>query len=265
MTMQPDPTDRGRTLSSGVGVIPPPSNGRDTSPLLPPSVPFAQRSVSPRPTVDTSTPYSEAPPRSPVAPASPRFSSSTPQTQSPVINFPPGRSSSPFRPPEYSRGSPMNKSSSSINVLPPVPHGARTISAAAFRRGPQRMTSGTSDPGNAGNGPGIADTTPLTLKKKLPSSPYPAQRERSASNSTSNLNPASTPAQRPESTVGDDDHFDYISAYSRGPEEEEGTPMKGDFGTLGHVEVVGGVPLSPGGYGEGRFATNLEGSHDNLR
>ncbi|KAG7091158.1 hypothetical protein E1B28_010211 [Marasmius oreades] len=176
----------------------------------------------------------------------------------------------------------------------PPPPGVRTISAAAFRRQPVR--GGTGSGGDAGpgaiggGGSGIPETTPLHLKKRLPlpSSPYPSQRaqvgggrDRADSEPFNDRGPNSgTQAQsrgRGQSFTGagnpdeeDQYDYDYLSAYT-GAEtpsstQAPGSPLKGDFGSLGHVRVVndgsslppGAGPPVPGGYGDGRFATNLE-------
>ncbi|KAF7290547.1 hypothetical protein MIND_01294800 [Mycena indigotica] len=124
-----------------------------------------------------------------------------------------------------------SRSSSSVNSVGQAPAGAKTISAAAFRR-PQKS------PG-MGMGPEIADTSPLAPKKRLPASPYPQQRQ----------NAAAVPpqAQHP-------DDFDYISAYERDShaffdDAHSGSPVQTDFGRLGNVQVVGGRPPGSPTYG----------------
>ncbi|KAL1943956.1 hypothetical protein VTO73DRAFT_3774 [Trametes versicolor] len=135
-----------------------------------------------------------------------------------------------------------------------APGGIRTISAAAFRR-PVRNASGTLVEGGR-QSPGLADTSPLMVKKRpLPSSPYPSPhpganlqapggipRSVSASGGPQYQQSGDEQGQRPLTHYRqDDDDFDYISAYT------ESAP------NAGH----GDGPSSPG-YQQGRFATNLE-------
>ncbi|KAJ7220721.1 Eisosome component PIL1-domain-containing protein [Mycena pura] len=129
-----------------------------------------------------------------------------------------------------------NRSTSSLNSqVQPPPAGARTISAAAFRR-PQKT------PGAGGD---LADTSPLAPKKRLPASPYPQQR------APSGLREPQPPAQQAPPS-GDEGMFDYISAYERDSKAffddgaHVGSPKQTDYGHLGNVQVVGGVPASPG-------------------
>ncbi|KAF9268545.1 hypothetical protein L218DRAFT_940448 [Marasmius fiardii PR-910] len=179
----------------------------------------------------------------------------------------------------------------------PPPPGVRTISAAAFRRQPVRNTTGSGNDGSIGGsgGPGVPETSPLHLKKRLPlpSSPYPSQRgpglETTRDRSDSEPYPQAgyAPSGKPQlqdqgrnrgqSFSGSADHgddqyeFDYLSAYTnpdgRPPSPPApGSPLKSDFGSLGNVRVTndsgslppGAGPPTPGGYGDGRFATNLE-------
>ena len=71
------------------------------------------------------------------------------------------------------------------------------------------------------------------------------------------------PSSVPQNTFPDeDDQFDYITAYvnNMGPETENGSPTQEDFGKLGQTKIANGSgpgSTSPG-YGQGRFATNLE-------
>ncbi|KAF8066570.1 hypothetical protein FPV67DRAFT_1767534 [Lyophyllum atratum] len=162
-------------------------------------------------------------------------------------------------PPEYPRSigisnSPITKSTTSLNTQ--VPAGARTISAAAFKRPPQRMPSGDLPPS-------LADSTnPLSFKKRLPTSPYPQQREASPIRRGRSGSPAQPPAPAPSQGLPplpttEDDDYDYLGAYVNA-----GSPN--DAGNLGQLKVAnetpgGGGARGPGGYGEGRFATNLEG------
>ncbi|KAJ7607143.1 hypothetical protein FB45DRAFT_764482 [Roridomyces roridus] len=198
------------------------------------------------------------------APAPQREFGSPPKTRSPPTQYssPPVPSKespkspysepSPMIPPSapFSRALPAttaNRSTTSLNTQPPA--GARTISAAAFRR-PQKTASGD-----------VADTSPLAPKKRLPTSPYPQQRTVSGLRGE-----MSSPQQyqQPSASGGTippvhDDDFDYIGAYARDSQAflDEGSPLQPDFdyGRLGKVQVVGGAPVSPG-YAEGRFATD---------
>ncbi|KAF8900730.1 hypothetical protein CPB84DRAFT_1778775 [Gymnopilus junonius] len=147
-----------------------------------------------------------------------------------------------------------NKSSSSLNLKSPSPAlgapapGARTISAAAFKR--PRNTSSDTLHGGSGSGEFV--------KKSLPSSPYP-RRDTNASETAPPPPPAPVPAQiaapapdsgaRPLSTLadGDDDHYDYISAYVNN--SNPNSPSRGEFAPNAN---------SGGGYGEGKFATDLD-------
>ncbi|KAH9896925.1 hypothetical protein C8Q73DRAFT_664591 [Cubamyces lactineus] len=134
--------------------------------------------------------------------------------------------------------------------------GVRTISAAAFRR-PVRNASGTLVPETGRQSPGLADTSPLNVKKRpLPNSPYPSPypsanlqapggvpRSLSPGGSEQGLRPAEDPSQRPLTHYRQDDDFDYISAYTDDPSHG------------------GNEPPNASGYQQGRFATNLEDSN----
>ena len=120
----------------------------------------------------------------------------------------------------------------------------RTISAAAFKRQVRQPTTPLTGPGESDGG--MADTSPLHVKKRLPTSPYPGgdgQRVPSAPVSSTNLQegggdgqyrpmsathapqqyqgyaaPGDYYGQRPTSQYqGDpnheDDNYDYLSAY----------------------------------------------------
>ncbi|KAG6829636.1 hypothetical protein H0H92_003969 [Tricholoma furcatifolium] len=149
--------------------------------------------------------------------------------------------STPYTAPrEYQRSSP--KPTTPINTQGPP--GARTISAAAFKR-PQRMASGETPPQS------LSDVSPLSVKKRLPSSPYPGQgREGSPIRSGSRSgSPAQRPPQAPPPSHAlppiprDEEEYDYLSAYV-----DPGAPEEDQRGR------------SQGGYGQGRFATDLEGN-----
>ncbi|KAJ7182852.1 hypothetical protein C8R43DRAFT_868755 [Mycena crocata] len=189
-----------------------------------------------------STPSWDAPAPVQPAPFSPGHHTTPSWAITPASTAEGGSPSSPRLETPY-RAPVANRSTSSLNTQPPP--GARTISAAAFRR-PQK-TASSSD---------LADTSPLSFKKRLPASPYPQQR------AGSGLREASPqPPQQPPPQQQHDDDFDYISAYGRDSQAflEDGSPMQADFdyGRLGKVGVVGGTPTSPG-YSQGRFATDLD-------
>ncbi|KAJ7621387.1 hypothetical protein FB45DRAFT_140305 [Roridomyces roridus] len=210
----------------------------EPSPMIPPSAPFSRALPGP-PSQDGGSPLPSpvsghhTTPSWALRPASPAVDS-------------PGSPSSPRLDAPY-RATTANRSTTSLNTQPPA--GARTISAAAFRR-PQKTASGD-----------VADTSPLAPKKRLPTSPYPQQRTVSGLRGE-----MSSPQQyqQPSASGGTippvhDDDFDYIGAYARDSQAflDEGSPLQPDFdyGRLGKVQVVGGAPVSPG-YAEGRFATD---------
>ncbi|KAJ6606879.1 hypothetical protein B0H10DRAFT_1956780 [Mycena sp. CBHHK59/15] len=198
-----------------------------------------------KPTID---PAWAEPPAEP-APFVPAHYTTPSWALAPAADAPPSPSSPRLEAPYRGLGaSPANRSTSSLNTQVQVPPGARTISAAAFRR-----------PQKAGGGPEPADTSPLALKKRLPASPYPQQRSASGLGREPQAPQQQVPP--PPLPDGDDPTFDYISAYARDSQAflEDGSPRQADFdyGRLGRVEVVGGPPTSPG-YSEGRFATDLD-------
>ncbi|PBK66038.1 hypothetical protein ARMSODRAFT_960488 [Armillaria solidipes] len=297
--------ERGRPLNSApapssLGYGPPPN--REPSPLAPPLAPFAHRSIS---NIETTVPtpaqsYAQAH-RSSSSFGSRSEATSSPLVESrplpPTIHLPGGRSSpgpslnSPYRtnPPEFPVPRPAFagrvRSSSSSSSSAQVPSGARTISAAAFRRPPPRVNNGSSadfsisPTASLGGGgspplppvpvPGPADTSPLSFNKKravAASSPLPPNR-----GSVSVPPPAQdgrgdsfADRERSDSPVSDD--YDYLDAYVDEHETNrkslppaDGSPMQQDFGSLGNVKVVNDGSPSKGGYGEGRFATDLEG------
>ncbi|KAF5370788.1 hypothetical protein D9758_002122 [Tetrapyrgos nigripes] len=266
-----------------------------------PRADYGQRMSEPPHNIDTSaTSHGIETDRQPRTSMSPKDSEppalAMPQ---PTINIPERSFSSPsgnpsspsFRtPPEYPRlgASPLGQRSvSSLSATGgaspggtpvPPPAGVRTISAAAFRRGAPRTASNSElvADGSSGLGAarGPADTSPLHLKKRLPSSPYPPRdgslgrmsnsdgRDRSGSlgNANANMNPSPRLSQ-----AGGEDDYDYLSAYTD-PPPGTGSPARSDFGSLGQMRVMNdyGAP-SPGsgGYSQGRFATDLE--KDSLR
>ncbi|TRM59779.1 Eisosome component PIL1-domain-containing protein [Schizophyllum amplum] len=210
---------------------------------------------APRPLTDEPAPVSpaEALPL-PTLPGSPRITSPSPLASplaSPLTrpSFPsePGRPASPlasFRTaPDYPRSLANARSNSSLASATTTPAGgARTISAAAFKR-----------PRPEG---AVADTSPLHLRKRGASGtatppPPPSAFGVSPSSATFGRSVSqgapggdSDAPQIPPVGGGEDDDFDYIGAYG-GP---EGDRTQGSQGR--------------GGYGEGRFATNLD---DGLR
>ncbi|KAJ7924519.1 hypothetical protein B0H13DRAFT_2654730 [Mycena leptocephala] len=160
----------------------PPPN-REPSLLIPPVAPFSHKDSTPG---HQSTPSWDASPVPPARAASP--SSPRPET--------------PYRAPIAAR------STSSLNTQPPP--GARTISAAAFRRPLEAPSSGDL----------VADTSPLSLKKRLPAAgePVPAAahgvdvagRVAAAGRPIAPASPAASPPQE------DDAPFGYISVYTNG-------------------------------------------------
>ncbi|KAL0578943.1 hypothetical protein V5O48_003034 [Marasmius crinis-equi] len=293
---------RGRNDSSAAGSIP--GNRGDVSPLVPPVAPFTQRGPSPRPesvpipsspVISTPTaaqsPLSggptsthepeEHPPASPLSPRGP-----APALPNPTINAPDHRSSpsitslrggSPYLSDNLPKSPLGTRSTSSLvgdrpdrspmSSPAPPPPGVRTISAAAFRR-PARTNSDA--PGPAPGGAPMADTSPLHLKKRLPASPYPASRGGDGPVPESRAPSGMHEHGRPQSGGDADDQYDYLAAYANDTPPGAGSPMRGDFGSLGQMRVTneygdrggglppGASPPTPGGYSDGRFATNLE-------
>ncbi|KAJ3928744.1 MAG: hypothetical protein NXY57DRAFT_1019727 [Lentinula lateritia] len=250
-------------------------NNRSPSPLIPPVAPFAQqRGVSPGP-IDINSHHDdiEKTTSSPIHNSPPRLTISD-RTASSISN-----GSSYRTPPEYPRsigtssfGQRSNSSFSGSMPSSPAIGAPRTISAAAFRRpagAPGRSTSADLGPGSGLTGSHLADVSPLQPKKRgLPNAP---------SSSLSHSNPSLRPYEAHNfnpgnrvSQAGSDDHYDYISAYTDAS-QDTGSPQRNDYGSLGQVRVTNDLnPSSPGtpvegqhpyrpGYGEGRFATNLEG------
>jgi len=121
--------------------------------------------------------------------------------------------------------------------------GARTISAAAFKR-PVLHNSTSVDSMRMGGG----GTAPLavSMKKQLPASPYPAQQAQQQLGLRSHQQ--GQHQREPSGQYGADDEYDYIGAYMG---SDSGSPVQGEYGGGGH----GGRA----GYAEGRFATDLEG------
>lgn len=186
----------------------------------------------------------------------PRFQTSGSAQIPPGINLPeqkgitssPGTESPYLTPLEYPRplgASPSyTRSNTSLNtanspVVPPgapAPSGARTISAAAFKRPRNASTDLPPDP---------------FAKKSLPSSPYPT-RDPSGLGGPHAQAPAAAPAEH----IEEEDDYDYLSAYV-----DNSNPTSPHRTSFGAASVQGqGQAGRPGGggYNDGRFATNLE-------
>ena len=124
--------------------------------------------------------------------------------------------------------------------------GGRTISAAAFKRPiPHKSTSVDSE--SLRMGPGGTAPLAVSMKKQLPVSPYPAQQAQQQ------LPQQQQPQQQGHrrelsGQYGADDEYDYIGAYMG---SDSGSPVVAEYG--------GGGQGAKGGYGEGKFATDLEG------
>ncbi|KAK0234929.1 hypothetical protein EDD85DRAFT_954441 [Armillaria nabsnona] len=295
--------ERGRPLipaPSSLGYGPPPN--REPSPLAPPLAPFAHRSIS---NIEITVPtpaqsYAQAH-RSSSSFGSRSEAASSPLVETrplpPTIHLQGGRSSpgpslnSPYRTnaPEFPVPRPAFagrvRSSSSSSSSAQVPSGARTISAAAFRRPPPRVNNGSSadfsisPTASLGGGgspplppvpvPGPADTSPLSFNKKrsvAASSPLPSNRGNVSVPPPAQDGRGDSFADRERSDSPVSDDYDYLDAYVDEHETKrkslppaDGSPMQQDFGSLGNVKVVNDGSPSKGGYGEGRFATDLEG------
>lgn len=217
----PDPSAVQHSRGPGFGGS---STLADMSPLAPPSAPFAHRSPSPHPIMDSVAvpPYPGASPSITPAqvyaeahmssnslehssPLGPRLNTpATPAmhlTDDGAVRLSPLSTHTPYQtPPEYQR----NLSSSSIigTGSSPTPNfksisssnlGPRTISAAAFKRAPQRKGTGELP---------MVDTSPLSLKKRLPSSPYPQHRDPSPMGRSASLPPLlGDPSPHPDPNV----------------------------------------------------------------
>ncbi|KAJ7699234.1 hypothetical protein B0H17DRAFT_1049252 [Mycena rosella] len=247
-----EPPNRDYAASPPLAQYASPPN-REPSPLIPPVAPFSRKATLDNNALPPGAGHERTPSWDPPAQPAPLAPGhhTTPSwalapaspAESPLSPASP-RLDAPYRAPAASR------SSSSLNAQ--APPGARTISAAAFRR-PQKTASGD-----------VADTSPLAFKKRLPASPYPQQRVGSGlRDSPAPQQPPPQQEQQRQSAAPEDD-FDYISAYTNGGRDsqayhDDGSPMQADFdyGRLGQVGVVGGAPTSPG-YSQGRFATDLD-------
>jgi hypothetical protein len=184
----------------------------------------------------------------------PRFQSGGPTQVPPVVN--PGEqrgtsgtpgSESPYRTPaEYPRplgaSSAYTRSNTSLNTagspVAPLAPAARTISAAAFKR-PRNLSA--DNPGDP------------FAKKALPSSPF-LGRDSSGSGALHAPTLTAPPAEENE-----EDDYDYISAYVNNSNPNSPHAHRTSFDASpgqGQGQAVAGRP--GGGYGDGRFATNLE-------
>ncbi|KAF9223075.1 hypothetical protein BS17DRAFT_782331 [Gyrodon lividus] len=212
------------------------------SPLVPPSAPFANRSVSPHPQAipmrgrSPPLPSPEGRPLPPNSGLGPRVTSPLPPRTSPSLSqldIVSGRTDSSVgkspiyrSPPEYPRPVPpfssplMAKSTSSLGSGG-APGGApRMISAAAFRRQQGRSPSG------AGSERGPADTSPLSLRRP---SPVPALPPKGPTRRLSVINPD------PPTSDDEGEEFDYIGAYGGGDDEGGGKRQSGGYGSRRYV------------------------------
>ncbi|KAF9500251.1 hypothetical protein BDN71DRAFT_1427506 [Pleurotus eryngii] len=238
----------------------------------PMSSPFAQSRASP--VAATSNPLASMPLEAAAPPVSalsiPTRETSDSRSASPLSNA--YRTPPEYYSPRLGSSRSTSGSVSSGSALPsPIP-GTKTISAAAFRRPPPRQLSGDllgSPPFSGGIGantmPGLADTTPLVLKKRLPNAPQPDRNMNTPSPPPTNRDVAQQqqPSPRPPTSSGAEeyDQFDYISAYANNSGNDAGSP-RADFGKLGKNGGREGDAVMhppPGGYDRGRFATNTEG------
>ena len=122
--------------------------------------------------------------------------------------------------------------------------GGRTISAAAFKRPvPHKSTSIDS----LGMGPGGTAPLAVSMKKQLPVSPYPAQLAQQQLGQQQRTQQQGHQREL-SGQYGADDEYDYIGAYMG---SDSGSPVVAEYG--------GGGQGAKGGYGEGKFATDLEG------
>jgi hypothetical protein len=244
----------------------------DKSPLVPPSAPFAnRRSVSPRPSVMTDSPKmsyirgkdSLSSPASSTGRSSPQLLdpySARNEGGSPILPIKPSASSlrvvnrtpDPYGSPEYLKNASEQTPSSpgGASVVP----GNKTISAAAFRR-PMRIAQPSSP--NL-NDDGVADTSPLNLRKRnLPVLPPGAGGPRTqplGGGGVYRLQSAPT-SQGQVPHTGTDERSRAFSP-SRGASRDEGV-LNDDFDYISaYISDDSNAP-PVGSYGPGRFATNL--------
>ena len=121
--------------------------------------------------------------------------------------------------------------------------GGRTISAAAFKRPvPHKLTSIDS----LGMGPGGMAPLSVSMKKQLPVSPYPAQQAQQQLGQQQRTQQQGHQREL-SGQYGADDEYDCNGAYMW---SDSGSPVVAEYG---------GGQGAKGGYGEGKFATGLEG------
>ncbi|KAG6835375.1 hypothetical protein H0H93_002039, partial [Arthromyces matolae] len=248
--------------TSGYGTLPnistnealiPPVTSYNTAPSPNPDSPILPYPSHSTPPSTYSQPTQQSPypdqqqARRPSYDSASRRSNDEPPRLPPIATQASSPYSTPYSAPapgEYPRGIGAfpTKSSSSLNPVQGPP-GARTISAAAFKR-PQRMASG--DVQSAG------DVSPLSIsKKRLPNSPYPPARDSSPGRRSRSGSPA-PPAPAPSQAlppVPTEEEYDYLSAYV-------------DTGLPEHEAADPGQRGRRVGYVEGRYSTNLD---DGLR
>ncbi|KAI0266407.1 hypothetical protein BC834DRAFT_127325 [Gloeopeniophorella convolvens] len=209
------PFTRARDRGSG---SPTASRGSAEQPSQPsPIIPAPSPHIPSAPSSPTQT-YPQTPQQSPLPPPP---SIALPPPSSPALS-----GGTPYRTPTEmpaspiagQRALPQPPSLTSLHTASPgrtpPPPGARTISAAAFRRPTPRMGSDSF--------PNPSDTTPLSVKKRgLPSSPY-APRLGGAFGSTPSLPTSQPPEPVPPlpQAPAQEDEFDYISAYYSGGGDE---------------------------------------------
>jgi len=237
--LQKDTVERGRP-QPGTDRNPE-TAGRDPSPLIPPSAPFARRAVSPHPFHEQGLNASPGMVHSygPQQPAPLPFI----QPQAKQYSLPPlspSQTYNTYRPANSPlSGTPITeRPSSSINNSPNAPGGVgpgtRTISAAAFRK-PRRMSME-----NLGS-----------LSKGLPGSPYPGGTPRIYS--ASGILPGSTsfipPSEQPEKRLPQPEPEYFDPYFQPGPSRAD-------------HEFGGQSRLADRGYQTGNFSTDLE---DGLR
>ncbi|KAG6878967.1 hypothetical protein C0992_006261 [Termitomyces sp. T32_za158] len=217
-------------ISTGEQLAPPsaPYSGAPSPNTDSPVLPYSSYNATSR-TTDHPLPYPSGPtqqqpnhPSMDFQPATPMHSNDGPPRLPPLATQLPSSSySNPNTASgEYPRSlgafpGPAQKSTSSLTASGPP--GARTISAAAFKR-PQRVV-GSDSPST------MSDVNPLSIKKRIPSSPYPHGREGSPSHPSRSGSPAQPPVPPPSQALPpvpkDEDSYDYISAYvdSGAPQE----------------------------------------------
>ncbi|TFK32368.1 hypothetical protein BDQ12DRAFT_692575 [Crucibulum laeve] len=235
--------------------LPPRFQALNQSPILTPSEPPPQKNPLPPRFAALNQSSPNPPPHdgqpSPTSPLPPRLQN---LSQPSLGDGFASTGNSPYRtPPEYPRGLSANtfsKSNTSLSSPVAGTPGARTISAAAFKRPPPRKASGSDAMGSIGTDP--------SMRMRLPSSPYP---QRSAPPPDQQMYPNAAPGggrdlPMPPAGGAEEEEYDYISAYV--DSGNNGSPQQEYFGGAGQTRGPGD-PTGPAGYGDGRYATNLEG------